>query len=400
MNASGIPQPVTDVEVLVIGGGIHGAAVAQAAAAAGYSCRVLEQYPALARGTSSRSSKLIHGGLRYLETHQWRLVRECLHERALLLHNAPHLVRLVPFHIPVYPSTRRPPWKLQLGLRLYRLLGGGAYQRLPAGAWPALDDLRQEGLRAVFRYQDAQTDDVALTRAVMASALRLGARLETGAKVVKGARDAAGYRIEYRRDHQLHTLTAATVVNATGPWVNRTLERFRPTPPRLDMELVSGTHILVPGQLQKGMYYLEAPQDGRAVFVMPWRERILIGTTERPYAGDPADVAPCEEEIDYLLGVHNHYFQRPLRARDVQSAFAGLRVLPAAKGGAFARPRDTRLHGDDHQRPRLVSLYGGKLTAYRATAQRVLELIRPQLPTRAAVADTSRLRLDEIAHSN
>lgn len=400
MNASEIPHPVVDVEVLVIGGGIQGAAVAQAVAAAGYSCRVLEQYPVLAQGTSSRSSKLIHGGLRYLETGQWHLVRECLRERALLLRNAPQLVRLVPFHVPVYPATRRPPWKLWLGLQLYRLLGGGAFQRLTAEQWPTLDGLRQEGLRAVFRYQDAQTDDAALTRAVMASAQHLGARLETGAQVVQGIRDGAGYSIEYRRDHRLHEIRAATVINATGPWVNRTLEHFHPAPPRLAMELVAGTHILVPGRLQKGMYYLEAPQDGRAVFVMPWRGRILIGTTEQPYAGDPAEVAPSESEIDYLLGVYNHYFRHPLQPRDVQSAFAGLRVLPAAEGGAFTRPRDTRLLGDDPERPRLVSLYGGKLTAYRATAQRVLKLIRPQLPARVARADTERLCLDDGRQSD
>ena len=389
-----------DVEVLIIGGGIQGCAVAQAAAAAGYSCLLLEQYPELAQGTSSRSSKLIHGGLRYLETGQWRLVRECLRERALLLRNAPHLVRLVPFHIPVYADTRRSPMRLRLGLMLYRLLGGGAYQQLPVEDWQALDDLRLPGLRTVLRYYDAQTDDAALTRAVMASALHLGARLETGAELRAGFADANGYRLEYFRDHQLHSIRATLVVNATGPWVNRTLECFHPAPPSLAMELVAGTHILVPGRLQRGMYYLEAPQEGRAVFVMPWQEMIMIGTTERHYDGDPAAIAPGEDEIQYLLGVHNHYFGRQLTRQDVHSAFAGLRVLPGSDGRAFAHPRDTRLHTDQPLRPRLVSLYGGKLTAYRATAQRVLELIRPQLPARAAVADTSRLRLDEIAHSN
>jgi glycerol-3-phosphate dehydrogenase len=384
---------IAEVEVLVIGGGIHGCAVAQAAAAAGYSCLVLEQYPELAQGTSSRSSKLIHGGLRYLETGQLPLVRECLRERAVLLRIAPHLVRLVPFHIPVYPDTHRSPLQLRLGLGLYRMLGGGSFQRLPASEWAALDGLRQEGLRTVLRYQDAQTDDAALTRAVMASAQRLGAQLETGAELRAAVADADGYRVEYRRDGQLHGIRAATVINATGPWVNRTLERFQPAPPQLAMELVAGTHILVPRQLHKGMYYLEAPQDGRAVFVMPWREKIMIGTTERPYEGDPAAIAPSEEEIRYLLEVYNHYFGRPLTRPDVHSAFAGLRVLPGSDERAFARPRDTRLHTDHPKHPRLVSLYGGKLTAYRTTARRVLDLIRPQLPTRAARADTASLPL-------
>src|SRR6185436_2703518 len=168
-------------DLLIIGAGIHVVGVAQAAAAAGYSVLVLEK-TALAAGTSSKSSKLIHGGLRYLETGQLRLVRESLREREILLRVAPELVHLVPFYIPVYRRTRRRPWQITVGLSLYAALGGftsaNRFARLARDEWAALDGLETRALQAVFRYHDAQTDDAALTRAVMRSAQSLGAELK------------------------------------------------------------------------------------------------------------------------------------------------------------------------------------------------------------------------------
>ncbi|MEE8343300.1 MAG: FAD-dependent oxidoreductase, partial [Gammaproteobacteria bacterium] len=164
----------------IIGGGIHGVGVAQRAAAQGYTVLVLEK-AGLAAGTSSRSSKLIHGGLRYLESAQFGLVRECLRERSLLLQIAPELVRLQPFMVPVYRHTRRRPWQLRLGLSLYALLGGmdkeNRFTTIPRRHWDQLDGLATEGLEKVYRYRDAQTDDALLTRAVMNSAQELGAEL-------------------------------------------------------------------------------------------------------------------------------------------------------------------------------------------------------------------------------
>src|SRR5271168_3386108 len=166
-----------EYDVIIIGGGIHGAGVLQAAAAAGHSALLVERR-ALASGTSSRSSKLIHGGLRYLESAQFALVRESLRERAIHLRIAAELVELKPFFIPVYRDTRRRPWQLKLGLWMYALLGGfGAATRfgsVPRSDWPALDGLKTQDLDAVIRYHDAQTDDALLTRAVVQSALQLG----------------------------------------------------------------------------------------------------------------------------------------------------------------------------------------------------------------------------------
>lgn len=389
---------MTESDIVVVGGGIHGAGVAQAAAAAGHRVLVLEQN-GLASGTSSRSSKLIHGGLRYLESGQFSLVRECLRERTLLLRLAPSLVRLRPFHIPVYPETSRRPWQLRLGLSLYSILGGlrpeTRFRSLPRRHWDRLDGLDTRRLQRVFRYYDAQTDDAALTRAVMHSAQVLGARLEMPAAFLTGELTQTGVIVHYRRGETDHSCRTRVLVNAAGPWANEVLARITPPPTAQAVDLVQGSHILLEGRLEAGCYYMEAPRDRRAVFALPWQGRILVGTTELPYRGDPAKVTPTEEEMDYLLETFGHYFPAwRAPGRDaIRGAFAGLRVLPAAPGSAFNRPRETILHPDRNRRPRLLTIYGGKLTAYRATAEKVMARLAGSLPDRRPRGDTRKLLL-------
>lgn len=272
-----------DCDVLIVGGGIQGAGVAQAAAACGYRTLLLEQ-TALAAGTSSRSSKLIHGGLRYLESGQFALVRQSLRERRILLDIAPALVQLIPFYLPVYCQSRRGPWTLRAGLSLYALLGGldrqARFQQLPRRRWSQFPGLQQQDLQAVFRYWDAQTDDAALTRAVMASAEAWDAQLHCPARFVCAQADTDQVTVRFQQDGREHQLTTRVLVNAGGPWVGRVLEGVTPRPRRLDFDLVQGTHIVVADPSPPGVFYVEAPQDGRAVFVMPWEGRTLIGTTE------------------------------------------------------------------------------------------------------------------------
>ncbi|MFN2309238.1 MAG: glycerol-3-phosphate dehydrogenase/oxidase [Gammaproteobacteria bacterium] len=385
---------MTDVDIVVVGAGIQGAGVAQAAAAAGYSVLLLEQ-TGIASGTSSRSSKLIHGGLRYLESGQFRLVRECLRERALLLQNAPGLVRLVAHHIPVYRQTRRRPATLRAGLSLYALLGGLGpelrFATLPRRVWPTLDGLRQDGLQTVFRYYDAQTDDAALTRAVLRSAESLGAQLCMPATLTGAVVTGAAIQVRYRDAAGEAALGCHALVNAAGPWVAEVLRSLAPSEQVPGLEWVAGTHLVLPRRLTQGVYYAEAPQDGRAVFIMPWQgERTLVGTTERGYHGDPAAVAPSPEEVAYLLDTVREYFPDYASLEPVAS-FAGVRVLPAADGPAFARPRETRLYLT--HAGRVLSIYGGKLTAYRASAARVMGRLRGVLPRRRRRAETERLPL-------
>jgi len=389
---------VENYDVVVVGGGINGAGVAQAAAAQGHSVLLLEQ-TALACGTSSRSSKLVHGGLRYLETAQYSLVRESLRERATLLRLAPGLVRLVPFYIPIYRSTRRRPIMVRAGLSLYALLGGLAaanrFRSVPRREWDTLDGLDTDGLRAVFCYHDGQTDDAALTRAVMNSAQSLGAGLALPARFVNAQLRSDGCSVEFLDNGRPRICNATVLVNAAGPWVNRVLDRVTPAPARRDIDLIRGTHVLVKGALAHGIYYLEKPEDGRAVFAMPRAGAILLGTTEAVFEGDPAAVEPAAAEQKYLLETLARYFPafRGSAGPVVLSAFAGLRVLLKGPGRAFDRPRDTVLAVDRPVRPRLLTIYGGKLTTFRATAAKVMQRLSASLPQRRPRADTSILRL-------
>lgn len=385
-------------DVVIIGGGIHGAGVAQAAAAAGYSVLVLE-HTALASGTSSRSSKLIHGGLRYLESAQYGLVKECLRERALLLKLAPDLVKLQPFYIPIYANTQRRPWQIRAGLTLYSLLGGLSrdtrFSKVPRRNWDSLDGIKREGLQVVYRYYDGQTDDVALTRAVMASAQRLDAVLEMPAEFISARPHKQGCSIEYSHSGKTKRCSAKVLVNAAGPWVNQVLGRVDSSLNKVAVELVQGTHLVLEGKVSQGIYYMEAPQDQRAVFAIPWKGNTMVGTTETLYQGAPSQVAPLQSEVEYLQNVLAHYFPErfSLQQQRVIEKFAGLRVLPVGSGSAFSRPRDTLLEVDNEETPKILSIYGGKLTAYRITAQRVLQRIQPSLPQRKIRAEVTKLHL-------
>ncbi|MFT5133558.1 MAG: glycerol-3-phosphate dehydrogenase, partial [Gammaproteobacteria bacterium] len=385
-------------DVVIIGGGIHGVGVAQAAAAQGYSVLVLEQ-TALAFGASSRSSKLIHGGLRYLESFQFSLVKECLAERELLLKLAPDLVRLVPFYIPLYESTQRQAWQLRAGLSMYSLLArfssASRFSTVPRSRWQSLDGLDTQKLRSVFCYQDAQTDDASLTKAVMQSATSLGAEIQLPAQFIQAQIGKDKVSIDYLLRDETHQCQARVLVNASGAWVNQTLDRVTPQIDKRKIDLVQGTHILVPGALTSGIYYMEVPEDHRAVFAMPRGDATLVGTTEKPFSGDPAKVEASVEEQTYLMKVLAHYFPhyREEENQIILSCFAGLRVLPKAEGRAFDRSRETLLIPNQKHQARLLSIYGGKLTTYRATAEKVMARLESSLPQRKKQADTRQLPL-------
>ena len=382
-------------DIVILGAGIHGAGAAQAAAALGYRTLVLEQ-SSVAGATSSRSSKLIHGGLRYLEQAELGLVRECLQERELLLKLAPDLVRLRRFRIPIYRATRRRPWQLYAGLSLYALLAGlGAdsrFRTIPRREWDGLDGLDTGGLKAVFEYQDGQTDDAALTRAVLHSAASLGAELGLPARFLGAERDEERVLIRYEASGVEKACESAVLVNATGPWVAETAARIQPAAPPVAMDLVQGTHLLLDIPARECIYYMEVPEDGRAVFLMPWRGMSLLGTTETLFQGRaPAEVSPLPQEEAYLIEVMRHYF--PGTPFQVTGKFAGLRVLPRDTARPFERGRELILEPDRKDSPRVLHLYGGKLTSYRADSMKVLARLKPSLPKRAPKADTRRLPL-------
>ncbi len=282
------------------------------------------------------------------------------------------------------------------GLTLYAVLAGcrryTGFRTLGRRVWRQLDGLSTSGLRTVFSYWDAQADDAALTRAVMRSAESLGAMLCCPAEFSGADVTADGCVVRFRIGLQEQVVQSHVLVNAAGPWATAVVQRILPRPPAPMVECVQGTHLELPGRIARGCYYVEAPQDRRAVFVMPWRGRTLLGTTELPFSGTPEQSQPTSRETEYLLDVYRHFF--PGRSREVLQSWAGLRVLPTADSSpAFGRSRETQLPVNDLSCPRVLSIFGGKLTGYRTTAEKVIRKLEPALPQRQSQADTRTLPL-------
>lgn len=382
-------------DVVIVGGGIHGVGAAQAAAAAGYRVLLLEKKQ-LANGSSSRSSKLIHGGLRYLENAQFSLVHECLYERHLLTQLAPDLVHLEKFYIPVYDTTSRSRITLRIGLSLYAVLGGlkssTRFKSLPKNSWSSLDGLTQDNLKAVYQYTDGRTDDKALTRAVMQTAIELGAEMVVPGEFESAEVEKNRVNINYRENTVTKQVTAGLLVNAAGPWVNNVLENITPSEKVMSIDLVQGAHLLLGDLPIQHCFYLESLHDKRAIFFLPWKGKTLVGTTETTYQGVPDQVIALEKEKQYLLDVAQHYFPEHI-SLSIDDAFAGLRVLPAEGEDHFSKSRDTLLR---RSHSRVINVYGGKLTTYRRVSERIIDQCQNILPERKIITSTDKIKLKAV----
>jgi glycerol-3-phosphate dehydrogenase len=230
------------------------------------------------------------------------------------------------------------------------------------------------------------------------SALSLGAELAMPARFVDASLGGDEVTVRYSRDGEIEECAAPVMVNAGGPWATRVAAAVQPSIFIPSVDLVQGTHIVLPFSAGAGIYYVESPEDGRAVFVMPWHGATMIGTTETPYHGEPDDVRPLPQEEEYLLAVARHYFpQVGHMTRDhIIQRFAGLRVLPAASEAAFDRSRETIFTTDRDARPRVLGIYGGKLTGWRASAAHVMARLASSLPSRPRRAKTDQLILRRV----
>jgi len=374
--------PLAEVyDLAVIGGGINGCGIAADAAGRGLSVFLCEQHD-LAAHTSSASSKLIHGGLRYLEHHEFRLVREALGEREVLLGMAPHLVRPMRFILPHRPHLR-PAWMIRAGLFLYDHLG--ARQSLPGsrhltfGAGCPLKAEISEG----FEYSDCWVDDARLVVLNAMSAREHGAHIHTRTRCIGARRSKGLWHLQLEReDGSRLSLRARALVNAAGPWVEQVLREGLNQPSTRHMRLIQGSHIVVPRLHDGEQAFILQNSDGRIVFVIPYLQRFsLIGTTDREYHGDPAAVQISDEEIDYLLEVVNAHFRKQIARRDIVSHFAGVRPLyDDASGNPSTVTRDYHLElSDERGATPLLSVFGGKLTTYRKLAEAALEQLAPFL---------------------
>jgi glycerol-3-phosphate dehydrogenase len=373
-------------DLLILGGGITGAGVALDAALRGLRVALIDKGD-FASGTSSVSSKLVHGGLRYLEHCAFHLVYEAQHERRLLLRNAPHLVRPLRFIIPLYHGTRMPRWKWRFGLTLYDLLAGASNLRrsrplpLPA-VRREFPQLRDRLLYAGAEYYDAQMDDARLCLEVVQTAAGQGACVANYVEALgfdqQGGQMTAVRAVD-RAGGGDFAIRARQVLNATGPWVD-VVCRLAGDTADAHLRPTKGVHVVAADVGLTAAFLLLHPFDGRVLFVIPWMGKTLIGTTDTlgDYGPDGLTVTP--PEIDYLLAAYNHYLTPGLKSQDLVGHFAGLRPLIRARAGEpSALSREFRMFGSPSG---LLSVAGGKYTTYRRMAEIVTAEVARRLGCR------------------
>jgi glycerol-3-phosphate dehydrogenase len=368
-------------DLLVIGGGINGAGIARDAAGRGLSVLLAEKAD-LGAATSSASSKLIHGGLRYLEQYEFRLVAEALAEREILLGVAAHLTSPLRFVMPHVPELR-PRWMVRLGLFLYdhlarrSLLPGSRRVRLDAQPWA---EALRPGLTHGFLYSDCVVDDARLVLANALDAQTRGARLLVRTELLRAQREQGTWRAQLSNGE---AVLARAIVNAAGPWVKRVLNERLGQPSADEVRLVQGSHIVVPRRYAGEHAFILQNDDRRVVFLIPFEERFtLVGTTDVPFQGDPADARASDEEVAYLCRAASRYLARPLEPSEVVWRYAGVRPLyDDGSHDPSAITRDYTLRVDDAGGVApVLSVFGGKLTTYRRLAEHAMERLRPYFP--------------------
>ncbi|ENN85632.1 glycerol-3-phosphate dehydrogenase [Rhizobium freirei PRF 81] len=372
-------------DLFVIGGGINGAGIARDAAGRGLSVMMCEKGD-LAEGTSSRSGKLVHGGLRYLEYYEFRLVREALIEREVLLNSASHIIWPMRFVLPHSP-TDRPAWLVRLGLFLYDHLGGRKklpgtrsldLHRDPEGA-PILDQYSKG-----FEYSDCWVDDARLVVLNALDAAAKGARILTRTACIGARRDQGVWTVQMRdqRSGEVRTVRAKALVNASGPWVNDIIHRVAGSNSSRSVRLVKGSHIIVPKFWNGQQAYLVQNHDKRVIFINPYEgDKALIGTTDIPYEGRPEEVKADEKEIDYLIAAVNRYFKEKLRRSDVLESFSGVRPLfDDGKGNPSAVTRDYVFDLDETGGAPLLNVFGGKITTFRKLSEHAMQKLARFFP--------------------
>ncbi|WBU54564.1 glycerol-3-phosphate dehydrogenase [Paracoccus sp. SCSIO 75233] len=393
------------VDLFIIGGGINGCGIARDAAGRGLSVRLAEKDD-LAQATSSRSTKLFHGGLRYLEYFEFRLVREALHEREILLRAMPHISWPMRFVLPVLPDMRfdsdtptsrllglvmpwmkgrRPAWLIRLGLFIYDHLGGRQIlpktRKLDLSTDPAGAPLKS-GARLAYEYSDCWVQDARLVVLNARDAAARGADIRTRTRVESAIRDGDLWRIEtVTAAGQRETHSARALVNAAGPWVGQVIEAITSLDSTERVRLVRGSHIVVPRIAGHDRCYFFQGPDGRIIFAIPYEQEFtLIGTTDAEHDGSPQDPEITAEEIRYLCDFASRYFADPVRPEDIVWSYAGVRSLydDGAKS-ATAATRDYVLSLDEDGPPAL-NVFGGKITTYRRLAESALKKLAPHFP--------------------
>nr|WP_275785512.1 glycerol-3-phosphate dehydrogenase [Rhizobium gei] len=376
-------MPAQDAfDIFIVGGGINGCGIARDAVGRGYSVALAEMDD-FASGTSSRATKLIHGGLRYLEHYEFRLVRESLMEREVLWAMAPHIIWPMRFVLPFHKGGVRPAWLIRLGLFLYDHIGGRkllpATRTLDMRRDPASKPLKALFTRA-FEYSDGWVDDARLVVLNAKDAAIKGARIMTRSRVVSAERDGGLWvvKVEDRATGVVDLFRARMLVNAAGPWVDVVLSNAVRRNNVHNVRLVQGSHIVVKKKFDDPRAYFFQNPDSRIIFAIPYEtDFTLIGTTDNDFNGDPKNIRITEGEINYLCDAASEYFAEPVRPSDVVWTYSGVRPLyddGASKAQEATRDYVLKIDGEQGNAP-LLNVFGGKLTTYRRLAEHALEKI-------------------------
>lgn len=371
-----------EYDVLVIGGGINGTGIAADCAARGLKVLLCEQHD-LASATSSNSSKLIHGGLRYLEHYEFRLVKEALAEREVLLKIAPHIMWPMQFRLP-HQAHLRPAWLIRLGLFLYDHLATRVTLPASKGIQFEQDSPLKAEITKGFEYADGWVDDARLVICNALAAQQAKGTIATRTRCIHAKREHDHWRVTLKPAGQAsYHIRAKSIVNAGGPWVAKLFDEALEEPSPQHVRLVKGSHIVVPRLHTQPHAYMLQNSDQRIIFVIPFEDNFsLIGTTDVEYEGDPSQVKISPEEIDYLIGICNSYFKQQISAADIVSSFSGVRpLLDDESSSAQAVTRDYKLELStyDGKLP-LLSVFGGKITTYRKLAQAAVDKLSPFFP--------------------
>jgi len=373
-------------DLLIVGGGINGAGIARDAAGRGLRVLLTEQ-AGLAQYTSSASTKLIHGGLRYLEYLQLRLVREALRERERLLSIAPHLVTRAQFVLP-YQRQLRPAWVLRLALLAYDALAPAsslAPSRRVRFATSGLGEPLRDSLVQGFTYADCTVDDSRLVILNVRDAFERGADIRVGHRLLRAERSAEHWRADIveTASGRTYTVMARALVNAAGPWIGEVLNQRLGGHSGRSVRLVKGSHIVVPRMYAGEQAYVLQNPDRRIVFVIPYQEQFtLIGTTDVEWPGEPAAVSISPAEAEYLCRTVNGYFKRPVAPSDVVWSYAGIRSLrgdAGSKASELTRDYSLELDAPEGGAP-VLTVFGGKITTYRPLAEQVMSRLAPYWP--------------------
>ncbi|WP_297839062.1 glycerol-3-phosphate dehydrogenase [Pseudomonas sp.] len=384
MPNSSLPvPPLSEVyDIAVIGGGINGVGIAADAAGRGLSVFLCEKDD-LASHTSSASSKLIHGGLRYLEHYEFRLVREALAEREVLLAKAPHIVKPMRFVLPHQPHLR-PAWMIRVGLFMYDHLG--KREKLPASRSLRFgeDSPLKASITRGFEYSDCWVDDARLVVLNAMAARESGAHIHTQTRCVNARRSKGLWHLNMERaDGVLFSIRAKALVNAAGPWVAKFIRDDLKLESQYGIRLIQGSHLIVPRLYEGENAFILQNEDQRIVFTIPYLDRFtIIGTTDREYEGDPSKVSITDGEIDYLLKVVNEHFKKQLSRSDILRTYSGVRPLcndESDNPSAITRDYTLSLSGSAEEAP-ILSVFGGKLTTYRKLAESAMAQLAPFFP--------------------